>query len=213
MKSRKRLAQVISRCKAPIEQRYVSVHELRKDIEDAFALPKKRRHIFIVLLSVLIIVSSSFCLYTLLYNMNESSHDAVQMNQNQAHGLKQDTTIISPYSIQTVEKTHTTQPLHASGKSSDTKTPNLNVFIREGQRKIDAMWQSYGIMQQTDTVKQAQYFIEMNQRCHEFIGKYPTTLPAILTHAEQSAVMTALSAYYSEKYVKPYLNAQRISPQ
>lgn len=193
---------IISRCKGEMERRYASVDEIRKDIVGRKSW--QRKHVAIVVLAILVGVALSVgTAYTLLYYKGESP---VYGTGYVGNGDKDRAGNV----YDADSDAHRDMALTTGSSSLSSQADNLDVealdaqIIQEGQRTIDLMWLGMGIDTMKSAVMKSDSLYQFVNRSNSYITDgYPATFSGSITGSHKAYIISELSAYASEKYIKP----------
>lgn len=202
----KRYSALIARCKAPMQERYQHVEEIKQDLS-ALANRKANtgKHILIAsLISILLIGGIG---YTLFYHRGEADNrnqgkDKIENigNRQIDHFGERKGENIEKRKGENIEKR---KPPIADAKPEDVNTESL---IAKGKQKIDLMWKNLDIAQQTDLIKKSEKFSQFVDESNKFITiSYPNSYGLGLDDKSKTSIINTLSSYTTEKYVKPML--------
>ena len=199
---------LIKHCKANIEKRYANIEEVWADFD---ALQNKK-HPYSKLsifcgITYLIVALGRLC-YTLLYNgeklgnkenktsylqeeMRESSQKQTSPEEPHENSIKQ-----SPHSA--IAPTKTAQ--QASQKAKTT------LLLSQGKKGIDKMWRESGIDTIRSITAKSAAFYRLVDKSNEYITVgYPRSIGKNIDESQKTSITYELSAYMTEKYVKPTL--------
>lgn len=187
----KRYAGIIRRCKAPIDERFGSVQEVRLALERQ-TRGKKRWMRFGAVLVVVVLLTIA----TILYIGTRASQPmhVPQLQEATADSVAQTIEKPSDFSEQ-------------SENSEISEVSDKSAHIADGKKAIDELWNSLGVEATRDTIVKSERFYRFINESNALINHFPSTLPASLTESERSAVTQSLSAYAAERYVVPTLKA------
>ena len=224
MKLSKRYATLIARCKAPIQERYQHVEEIKHDLS-LLSHPKAHAGKHLVkasLISILLILLVGGIGYTLLYNRGES----VKKNEKKNEIEKVESRKSEKPELTRSEKTKRLtdqENKYSSGKVpvASTKAPTgeskIEEIIEKGKQKIDLMWKESGIVQQQhigkkqdikleDLTQRSEKFYQFVEESNKFItDSYPNSYGQGLDAKGKTSIINTLSSYTTEKYVKTML--------
>ena len=204
----KRYNTLIKHCKANIEKRYANIEEVRTD----FSALQNQKHpyfkLFIICgITCLIAALGSLC-YTLLYNGEKSNH-----RENETPYLQEEIRESSQKQT-SPEETHenSTQQKPYLGIAS-TKTAkqafqgaNTALLLSQGKKEIDKMWRGSGIDTIRSITAKSEAFYRLVDKSNEYITVgYPQHIGKNIDESQKTSLIYELSAYMTEKYVKPTL--------
>lgn len=188
---------VVKRCTDSIDNRYSSAEEVKEDFVKLRSqrLQSKNK---IAAPVIAFCVAIAICIgFTLLYNSyKEGSNIKVAFSKHTAshnHDSINSNDCISP----DASLPNKLQNLKVSQPTTAQK-------ISEGKKTIDKMWHDTGI----DTIKSV---VEKSEALYRFVEKsneyititYPKTLGNGVDRSEKTSVISELSSYASDRYIKP----------
>lgn len=217
----KRYSALIARCKAPMQERYQHVEEIKHDLS-ALANQKANtgKHLLIAsLISILLIGGIG---YTLFYHRGEA--DNRNQGKDKIENIRnRQINHFGERKGENIEKRRNENPGNLKGESSgiqtspvaspkppiaDAKPEDVNTesLIAKGKQKIDLMWKNLDITQQTDIIKKSEKFSQFVDESNKFITiSYPNSYGLGLDDKSKTSIIYTLSSYTTEKYVKPML--------
>ena len=194
----KRYSALIARCKAPMQERYQHVEEIKQDLS-ALANRKANtgKHLLIAsLISILLIGGIG---YPLFYHRGEADNRNQGKDKIENIGNRQ----IDHFGERKGKNIEKRKPPIANAKPKDGNTESL---IAKGKQKIDLMWKNLDIAQQTDIIKKSEKFSQFVDESNKFITiSYPNSYGLGLDDKSKTSIINTLSSYTTEKYVKPML--------
>lgn len=217
----KRYAAIIARCKAPIQERYQHVEEIKHDLSALSSLQKKsqgKRLMIACLIGLLLIGGIS---YTLLYNrdevlsrnetLNREEKKIEKGNDENANKQNIEESVVSSNASQaktvpmiSIPSTPSNQV--ATSQPTTTNDSKIEAIIKKGKQKIDLMWKDSGIAQQQDLIKKSEKFTQFVDESNKFITiSYPHSYESGMDDKSKTTIINELSSYTTEKYVKPTL--------
>lgn len=193
---------IVERCTADIEKRYQSVEALREDISRKKTNRLGQR--FRLVASVIAGIAVSICIgYTLLYNSkpelnNDKSvrREVIQIRQSadNSKGNADNSAKVSP-------DAHIQIGTSSSAKAATQK-------ITDGKEAIDRMWREAGIDTMRNVADRSEALFQFVEKSNEYITVgYPKTLGNSIDGSQKAYITNELSAYASEKYVKPAIQS------
>lgn len=190
---------LIEHCKAPIAQRYTNVDELQRD----FLACQNRKHQPIkryASIAIICILVMGCLSYTLLYNREKN----INQQEVNATNTQPPTTIESQQTPNdSLPKTSPAVLTNMKQSSHPTTTDDL---ITKGKKEIDKMWIASSIDTIHSVVAKSEAFSRFVNQSNDFIvTTYPQTFSTAIDAKQKTAIINELSAYASEKYVKPTL--------
>lgn len=209
---------IVAKCKAPIQERYQHVEEVRRDFV-AHSSAKARPVKHLATLSLIAILLIGGVGYTLLYNYKGEADNLYNNNGHKEPLAVENTveqkgdTAKKALPLASAVSTPTASPTTPSSDKSNRanqanrgdKAP-IDVIVEKGKQQIDLMWKAAGIDQQQDLVEKSQRFYQFIDDCNKFItDTYPNAHKPTLDAKGKDAVTNTLSSYMTEKYVKPTL--------
>lgn len=204
----KRYNAIIKHCKATIEKRYANIEEVRADF-DALQNKKHPYYKFSIICGItcLIVTLGSLC-YTLLYNREKLVHkeNKTSYQQKEIRGLSQKQTVLK----ETHENSIKQSPHSAIAPTRDaeqaSQQANAAQFLSQGKKEIDKMWRESGIDTIRSITAKSEAFYRFIDKSNEYITvSYPQSIGKSINESQKSDIIYALSAYTTEKYVKPTL--------
>lgn len=214
----KNYATIIARCKAPIQERYQHVEEIKHDLS-AIANHKShngKRLVVACLICIISLLLIGGIGYTLSYNRGKAENGNKWKNEieriERREGEKKEYPLVSsqgktPHLI-SKPLGITKSPVASSiDSTSDAK---IEVIIANGKQKIDLMWKEFGIAQQQDLIIKGERFGQFVDASNKFITiSYPNVYGQALDAKSKTSIINTLSSYTTEKYVKPTLQELR----
>lgn len=198
----KRYDAVVRRCLASADKRYANVEALRQALD---AVGKRHRlHLSATwgwaIITIAILMTSAALYYR---NDKASTSEDVEAKvtyDDSLHRNDSSSHVVSAPS-ESEEVDIGPQPIQ-SGSSSIEK-----LLISKGKTEIDRLWVSTGV----DTIRSEDArgvaFTRFVERCNAFITEdYPKTFTGDVSTEQTTHIVYALSAYMSERYVKPTLH-------
>lgn len=183
----KRYDAIVKCCKASADRRYANVEALRQ----AFVDVDKRHHRIEAFAAATIIVVSFVVGIAIYYSNGSNENNRSLPTKNVADKAEQSNS-----------KASVAIKSHFRDSSSIDE-----LLISKGKAAIDRMWISAGI----DTIRSDSAkgiaFTRFVEQCNNFITEdYPKTFAANVGDERTSHIVYTLSAYMSDRYVKPTLH-------
>lgn len=189
-----RFSHVTARCKAPMAERWANIKEVRRAFEAA--LDKRRSTVG----AWLVAVGVAACLAVGGYALWRGD-GAVAPTPTASTAAKAPSTPIGQ------KEMNVTKVTKAAKKESKTwEGQQLDAMVEKGKRRIDRMWQETGIAQMTSVEEKSEAFCRFVDQSNTFImTTFPRACGKALDAKGQADLSALLSAYATEKYVKPTL--------
>lgn len=206
---------IVRHCKASIDERYADVETLRR----AFLAVDERRHRKRVLVVGLVLLMIVAMIVGAGYYKGLTDKDSrVEYRRNTVEKVGQNGAAqgVSPLNNSTQDKKSerdvplaTSMPPHAVAPVGAIPSESSSVehqLTAEGKATIDRMWHRAGIDTIQSVVAKNDAFVRFVEQSNTFItDTYPKTFAADVTDEQTTHIVYALSAYLSERYVKPGL--------
>lgn len=199
----KRYDAIVRRCKASADRRYANVEALRQALD---AVGKRHRlHLSATWGGAIIAITVLMACATLYYR-NEMASTSEDVEAKVTHDDFRHKNDSSSHAVPTPSESKEVgiepQPLQSSVAS-----PIEKQLISKGKAEIDRLWASTGI----DTIRSEEArgmaFTRFVEQGNAFITEdYPKTFTGDVSTELTAHIVYALSAYMSERYVKPTLH-------
>ena len=200
----KRYDAVVRRCMASADQRYANVEALRQAL---VAANRRHRHNLLATSGLAVIIVGSLMASTAWHYNNKNG-----MGSTSEDGIKK----AVPYdSLPNDNASNHMAPVPSKSKDvaiepqplQSVSSPIEKQLISKGQTEIDRLWASTGM----DTIRSEEArgmaFTRFVEQGNAFITEdYPQTFTGDVSTEQTAHVIYALSAYMSERYVKPTLH-------
>lgn len=191
---------IIRRCKAPINERYGSVQEVRRALDTQTVGTNMKLRLVIVVLAVAVFIS-----VTWLYIGNREAQQPM----------------LNPHDSQStpavLKDTTAARASESSAATGDTQfllgQKSLEHYIADGKKSIDRLWVRLGVDEATDTIAKGERFYRFVGESNDFISNFPTSLSAEMTESERIVLIQSLSAYATARYVEPMLRELQAAPR
>lgn len=202
----KRYAAVIARCKAPIQERYRHVEEIRHDLFALSSPPKtslRKRLVMASLVGVASLLLAGGIDYSLLYDRNEAPSRKGTLNREEQ---KTENGIVGNVKKTNVGKVVVSSLPNITVPPATANKGRVEAIIDNGKRKIDLIWKNSGVSQQQDIIKKSEKFSQFVEESNKFItATYPSSYAREIGTRSKTVIINELSNYTTENYVKPML--------
>lgn len=196
MKLGKQYAEIIVRCKAPIQERYQHVADIKHDLS-TLSNAKARRGWKMILISIVGILSLGGIGYTLLYNNGAP---------NNGTDNKPSTIETSPNNPETNPNVSKIKSVSASSSKNSNPTASAEAILEKGKQEIDRMWKRADIEHLSDIIQKSDAFNQFVAESNQFITtNYPRSFSKAIDDKTKMQIIYDLSSYTTNKYVSPTL--------
>ncbi len=191
---------IVKRCKSSIDKRYANVDELKADFiarKDG-SYRNVKQYTVVALVCAIILGTLS---YTLLYNKEEKTAvTPVYVHEQKDTTAKQK--VVIPNQQKAVIPNEQKAVIPNQQKSSSLS--QTDEIMSKGKKAIDKMWLESGIDTISSIIAKSEAFYLFVEKSNDFItSKYTQDLKIGDEH--KTRIISELSNYTTEKYVKPTL--------
>lgn len=214
MKLGKQYADIIGRCKAPIQERYQHVADIKHDLS-TLSNAKARRGWMMILISIVGILLFGGIGYTLLYNRDTTKNTPKVEHAQQAlsEGAPNNDTDNKPTPIETKPNNPETSPnvskiksVSASSSKNSNPTASAEAILEKGKQEIDRMWKRADIEHLSNIIQKSDAFNQFAEESNQFITTtYPRSFSRAIDGKTKTQIIYDLSFYTTNKYVRPTL--------